>query len=112
MRLSVGVFTLILVLTLSTVVSAASITNGGFEADGFGGSGSCPESQPTGWTGGHLCGAGFFGAVPPEGNNFAIIGGGSDFPSGSLSQTIGSLLIGHSYMVTFFLGGENWTTST
>jgi PEP-CTERM motif len=106
-----GFFTLLLVLGLSSAASAAAITNGGFEADG-GAFGSCPETTPTGWTGGILCDAGFFGAVPPEGTHFAIIGGGGDFPSLSLSQTITGLTIGHSYTVTFDLAGENWTHNT
>lgn len=106
-----GFFTLLLMLGLSSAASAAAITNGGFEADG-GAFGSCPETTPTGWTGGILCDAGFYGAVPPEGTHFAIIGGGGDFPSLSLSQTITGLTIGHSYTVTFDLGGENWFIST
>lgn len=106
----VAFFTLFLMLALSSAASAAAIVNGGFEADG-GAPGTCNLGTPTGWTGGVLCSAGFFGAAPPEGTHFAIIGGGSDFPSLSLSQTIASLASGHSYTVTFFLGGEDFTNS-
>lgn len=101
---------LFMVLLLSSAASAASITNGGFEADG-GALGSCNLGTPTGWTGGVLCSQGYFGALPPEGTHFAIIGGGSDFGSLSLSQAIAGLTAGHNYTVTFSLGGENFTTS-
>jgi PEP-CTERM motif len=106
-----GFFTLLLVLGPSSAASAAIITNGGFEGDG-GALGSCNLGTPTGWTGGVLCSAGYYGAIPPEGTHFAIIGGGGDFPSLSLSQTITSLTIGDSYTVSFYLGGENWFHST
>ncbi len=99
-------------LTVSTA-SAVSITNGTFEADAVS-FGSCPETTPTGWTGGVLCGMGYYGATgdPDGGGAFAIIGGGTDFPTGSLSQTITGLTTGHNYTVSFYLAGENWFIST
>jgi len=101
----------LILAVLCSVASAAAIVNGGFEVDG-GAFGSCPETTPTVWTGGSLCSAGFYGATPPEGSHFAIIGGGGDFPSLSLSQAITGLTISNSYTVTFYLGGENWHSST
>jgi hypothetical protein len=103
---------LFVVLGLSTQARAANITNGSFEVDGnF--SGTCNGGGATGWSGGfEICGVGYFGAAaPPDGNNFFIIGGGSDCPACSaLSQTITGLTSGVSYTVAFYLTAEGFHT--
>lgn len=112
MKISLIVLTLAVILGFSIPANAAAITNGSFEADGnF--SGTCNGGGATGWTGGfEICGVGFFGAAaPPDGNNFFIIGGGTDCPACSaLSQTITGLTSGQSYTVTFYLTAEGFVT--
>lgn len=112
MKITLIVLTLAAILGFSIPASAANITNGSFEADGnF--SGTCNGGGATGWSGGfEICGVGYFGAAaPPNGNNFFIIGGGTDCPACSaLSQTITGLTSGLSYAVTFFLTAEGFVT--
>lgn len=113
MKTSLIIFTLAAILGFSIPASAAAITNGSFEADGdF--SGTCNVGGgATGWSGGfEVCGAGYFGAAaPPDGNNFFIIGGGTDCPScDPLSQTIAGLTAGLSYTITFYLTAEGFDT--
>lgn len=113
MKISLVVLNLVVILGFSVPASAAAITNGSFEADGnF--SGTCfVGGGATGWSGGfEICGAGYYGAAtPPDGNNFFIIGGGTDCPTcNPLSQNISGLTSGLSYTVTFYLTAEGFHT--
>lgn len=112
-RVVCGLLMSIMSLGFSSVVSAAAIANGGFEAQsGSLGTATCDSFAVTGWnTTNDLCSAGYYNAAPPEGRVFAIIGGGTDFGGGFLSQTISGLNVGDSYTVSFDLGGENFTSS-
>ena len=98
-------------VTLSaTHANAVAIVNGGFEADAA----SVPLNGVyfgaiTGWNSpGYLTSAGYYGATPPEGRVFALIGNGIDTGGYHLSQTITGLNTGSRYTVTFSLASEDF----
>jgi hypothetical protein len=103
---------LLVSLVASSPTLAATIINGGFEAQaGLISPGSDGSFNPTGWgtTTNILVSTGFWGsAVAPEGRIFALIGNGADQPGDYIAQTITSLTPGQMYDVNFELGGENW----
>lgn len=95
---------------VGSAANAATIVNGGFEAQEAGiPVGGDVFTAVTGWnTSNILIATGFYGAVAPEGRIFALAGNGVDDGGGSLSQTITGLTIGQTYVVSFELGGEEW----
>ena len=94
----------------ATGAGAAAIVNGGFEADAASvPAGSYYFGAITGWNApGYLISAGYYGATPPEGRIFALVGNGIDTGGYHLSQTITGLTSGSRYTVNFSLAGEDW----
>lgn len=90
--------------------SAASIANGGFEADAA----SVPANSVyygaiTGWNNpGYLTSAGYYSATPPEGRIFALVGNGIDTVNYHMNQTINGLTPGRAYRVNFSLASEDF----
>ncbi len=101
------------VLWLASASSAASITNGSFEAQAADvPAASCSFPSVTGWSTSSfstLCATGYFGAAPPDGTIFATVGDndpGLD-RGGDLAQIITGLTVGDTYIVTFDLASGN-----
>ena len=94
----------------ATGAGAAAIVNGGFEADAASvPAGSYYFGAITGWNApGYLISAGYFGAAPPEGRIFALVGGGLETSFYHQSQTITGLTSGSRYTVQFSLASEDW----
>lgn len=89
---------------------AASIANGGFEANAA----SVPVGGVLfgpipGWNNsGYLTSAGYYSATPPEGRIFALVGNGIDTGGYHMNQTITGLTSGSTYKVNFSLGSEDF----
>jgi len=106
-------------LPLSGQALAQIVTNGGFGTTGS--TGNLPGSAPSGWTyvagngsgcliaGSNFTGCGFSTTNPgnsPNGGNYVAISTNNTSAAGTIQQTIGALIVGTRYTLSFFVGQE------